>query len=193
MTPSRTALLSTLILLCGCASTPAPRYYALGGAPPPLSGKPLATNVVLTSLTIPELVDRPQLVLRSATSLVNVLDNQRWAESLKSGIARVLAADLSASLGGTPVALRSDRSERSNDAAALLVAVDISRFDASLTAGVDVDAGWSVRRGAGQSPASGTVHIHEAAGASVEEIVAAQERALARLAAEITATVRARP
>ena len=192
MTRCRAALLSTLVLLSGCASAPALRYYALGGAPPPLSGQPLATNVVLTNLTIPELVDRPQVVLRSATNLVNVLDNQRWAESLKTGISRVLAADLSASLGGTPVSLRSDRSERSNDAAALLVAIDINRFDASLTAGVDVDAGWSVRRGAGQTPARAHVHIHETAGGSVEEIVAAQERALARLAAEIAATVRGR-
>ena len=203
-----------IAMLAACAGSPPQRLYTLGNpspapmspavrasAAPALLTVPFSGVVRLTSVTIPEMVDRPQLVLRAGANQVVVLDNERWAESLKTGVARVLAADLSAQLGGATVLGRSDRSSR--DAASIVsVTIDISRLDASLQDGVRLDASWSVRvaavDGAG-APAgnaagvasTGAVQVHEpAAGPGIAAAVAAHDRALAQVGAAVASDVR---
>ena len=179
-------LAAVALLLGGCASSVPQHFYVLGSAPQnALATAPLAATVMISALTIPEMVDRPQLVLRSGPSQVTVRDNDRWAESLRAGIMRVLAADMSMQLGGATVLVNSDRS---GIKPAATVGVDIQRFESSLDAGVDIDAAWSVRAGSG-APLSGTVRLHEAGGPTLDATVAAHNVALARLAHVLAAAV----
>lgn len=174
--------------LAGCASTPVPHFYTLGSqATGPAQTVPASTGVTITSLTIPELVDRPQLVLRTGSNQVAVLDNQRWAESLKTGIARVLATDLAAQLGTSVVGLPTDRSTRKGD---ILVSIDIARFDSTLNGMVQIDARWSVRGAADAAASSASASAQEPSGATVDDVVTAHDRALARIAAAVAQTVR---
>ena len=180
-------------MFAGCASTPDTHFYTLGGQPPVNQAPgtrqtgPAGAGVTITALTIPELVDRPQLVLRSGGNRVSVLDNQRWAESLKTGVAKVFATDLAAQLGTSAVGLPTDRSTRKGDVS---VSIDITRFDSTLNGTVQIDARWSVR-GAGDAPASsGSASAQEPSGATIDEVVAAYDRALARIADALVRTVR---
>ncbi len=206
--------LLAIALLAGCAGVPQQRFYTLGNrlpAPVPAAAAvsasasasasaiaaPFAGVVRLASVTIPETVDRPQLVLRAGDNQVVVLDNERWAESLRSGVARVLAAELSAQLGGATVLGRSERGSRDAATAVILVAVDISRLDASLQEGVWLDASWSVRAAAGNAagetgmPLTGAARVHEpATGSGIAAAVAAHDRALAQIGAVLARDVR---
>ena len=180
-------------MLAGCASTPAPHFYTLGSQPSvnqPTRIKqsgPAGAGVTIASLTIPELVDRPQLVLRSSGNRVSVLDNQRWAESLKTGIARVLATNLADQLATSAVGLPTVRSTRKGD---VTVSIDITRFDSTLNGIVRIDARWTVRGAADAPASSGDASAQEPGGATIDEVVAAYDRALAQIADALARTVR---
>src|SRR5258708_4384373 len=95
----------TLALVGGCASSPQASFYTLSperpqdhadtGAP---AGAPAA--ITISSVTIPDIVDRPQLVLRVAANQVSLDEFARWADSLKSQIRQVIAADLALDFPG---------------------------------------------------------------------------------------------
>jgi uncharacterized lipoprotein YmbA len=176
--------------LAACASVEPDRFYTLeasaSGQTQPKAG---AFSVALGPLTLPELVDRPQLVLRSAANRVTLLEHQRWAESLKSNLARVLASNLRTELGGVTVAAYGDNASRD---AKYLVLVDVTRFDAEQDQAVTLEAVWSVRDVAGSVLQSGHANLREATQAgSVDALVAAHGRTLARVSAEIALSVRA--
>jgi uncharacterized lipoprotein YmbA len=185
---------AAVLLLAACASPPAERFYTLN-APPPVTPlgqgwqAPAAYSVALGPVSVPELVDRPQLVVRTSAHQVAVLEQQRWAESLKSAIPRVLAADLSGQLGGVAVATRGDGAGQN---AKYRVAVDIVQFDSELNQAVTLDAVWSLRTPEGAPLQGGKAHLREATQAGgYDALVAAHERALVRLSAEIAQAVRA--
>jgi len=112
------------------------------GAPAP--GTPSALSV--GPVTLPELVDRPQLVVRVAANRVDILESQRWAEPLKDEIPRVIAEDLRRLLGSSRV---SSYLQNAAGEAQCRLLLDIERFEASPGEGVSVEAAWTLRRAAG--------------------------------------------
>jgi uncharacterized lipoprotein YmbA len=180
------------LLVSGCGSVPTEHFYTLLGSPMP-SDVPVATvgapSVTIASVTVPEAVDRPELVIRAGANRVSVIENQRWAEPLKSAIPRAIAGDLSGLLGGATVSVRSDNASRD---AKYLVLIDITRFDSSLNEAATIEALWSVRPVAGGVTQSGestfSIPVH---GGGFDELVAAHALALARLSGEIAAQIKA--
>jgi len=88
------ACLGAVFLLGGCASTPAPVFYTLDNGieqPGPQGATP---SIVITQTNLPELIDRPQLVTRTANNQVRIKEQQRWGEPLRRAIPRVLAMEL---------------------------------------------------------------------------------------------------
>src|SRR5882757_6192588 len=68
------------------------------------------------AVTIPDLLDRPQIVLRSSANAIEVLEYDRLASPLSDELRRVLVADLSVRLGDNSIidpglmsSLRTDR------------------------------------------------------------------------------------
>ena len=93
-------------LLAGCSS-PKSRFYTLD---PDNTVERASTatpiRVVVGPVTIPDLVDRPQIVTRVSANEVKVNEFARWAEPLKSEISQVIAADLRTTLGSDQVTYR---------------------------------------------------------------------------------------
>jgi uncharacterized lipoprotein YmbA len=180
----RITLLAAVSLLAACASTPTERFYTLNAPSAALSSNTApAYSVALGAVELPEMVDRPQLVVRTSANRVAVLEQQRWAEALKSAIPRVLAASLGAQLGGIPVAVRGDAAARN---AKYRIAVQIGQLESELDRAVTLDATWSIRSASGAVLPSGKLHVREATqGSGYEALVAAHERALVRLSAEL--------
>lgn len=177
-------LLAAVGLLAACGSTPTERFYTLNA---PLMEQhpntPAAYSVALGVVELPEMVDRPQLVVRTSANRVAVLEHQRWAESLKSAIPRVLAASLGAQLGGIPVAVRGDAAARQPK---YRIAVNIVQLESELDRAVTLDATWSIRSASGTVLPSGKLHVREATqGSGYEALVAAHERVLVRLSADL--------
>jgi len=172
------AVLVTSLLLVACASTPATQFYTL--EPLTTSGTTTTVAIRIGHVTIPELVDRPQMVLRAGANQVSLIEQRRWAESLRSAVARVVTANLT-----TP--------GRAVAAAITTVDIDVDRFDSQLGVAVDLAAHWRIDPVTGTGR-GGSMSWHEpVAGNDYADLAAAHSRALAALSRHIAASVEARP
>jgi uncharacterized lipoprotein YmbA len=115
----------------------------------------------------------------------------RWGEPLKSGVADVIAADLTRLLGSQRVSVSSQMVAGTE---AYRVRVDILQFDSMPGAAVAVDALWTVRVTGRTALLTGRSTIREPVqGADDAALVAAHSRALAAVSRDIAAAIRSAP
>ncbi len=146
------------------------------------------TSIAISAVSLPELVDRPQLVLRSGETQLSISDNHLWGQSLKSEITHNLAVNLAHE---TNVAHVSLPGQSGVDAAEIKIAVDILRFDSAPGKTATVEARWSVqRKGNVQSVSHHAVEQESVTGANYDALIAAHSRALARLSRDIATTLK---
>lgn len=179
-------------LLGGCGSSPTSSFYRLKpDATLTTMGAAASLYVVVNPVTIPELVDRPQIVVSLADNQVSPNEFARWADPLKSGIQRAIAGDLAALLGSEHVAVL--------DVGAIgppawRVRVDVMRFDSVLGEAATVDAQWTIWPPQKATPILGHTLAHEPVqGPGYDTLVAAHDRALAAVSRDIAAAIQARP
>lgn len=192
MTSLRKLLCLLLSLgLSACASSPPLRYYALDDARPMTMGLPDGVSVAIMQVNLPELVDRPQLVVRSVDHRVQLSDNDRWAEPLRRQVPRLLARDLGVALdSGRVVALGVDAREFDID---FRVVVDVQQLEVVSGQRVELDAVWRVERRNGRA-AFGRSQVLERLGdkAAPDDHAAAvdaQRKAFGTLAKDIAAKI----
>lgn len=127
----------------GCGRSPSSTFYTLLPFADKSAGPPAENRIkiAIASITLPELVDRPQLVVRGEGTQVEIVEFQRWAEPLKSGIARTLAENISRLTGADMVAVYSQAAAGDAD---WRLFVDIQRFDATADM-VTVEALWTLK------------------------------------------------
>ena len=173
------------VLLAGCRSPRVTFYTLNAAATPAVAATPAGTpaSIAVGPVTLPEMTDRPQLVLRVAANRVEILEMQRWAAPLKSEIPRILAEDLAMQLHSNRVTAYP---QNAGADAACRVQVDVQRFEAGPGKEVTVDALWSIRRTGDQATKTGRSVIREPAGdGSYDALVAAYGRALAAVSHDI--------
>ncbi len=187
--PSHFSLLTCAIFLLvaasGCARSPVVNFYTLTAVAPEAASPAAAYHsVVVGPVTLPELVDRPQLVIRVDANRVDILETYRWAEPLKNEIPRLLAENLARLLRPARVSTYGQSASRD---AEYRVLVDIQRFESIPGDGVTIGSLWSVSRNAvGAIPRKGRSLVHEpAVGAGYDALVAAHGRALAAISRDI--------
>jgi uncharacterized lipoprotein YmbA len=183
------ATLAALAALTGCASSPQEQFYTLSaeapaGAAPPAGA---AYSVAVGPATVPEAVDRPQLVLRVGTNQVEVVEGHRWADPPKTGIPQTIAQDLARELGTPQVWAYPAHPNREAD---YRVALDVQRFDSALGDAATVEVLWWVRRGRDGTPRAGRSTVREPAAGGYAALVAAHSRALAAVSRDIAEAIR---
>jgi uncharacterized lipoprotein YmbA len=171
-----------VVVLAGCATAPPESFYTLSsgsrvGVVPRDGGR----SVVVAPAALPEIVDRPQLVMVAEPNRVAILEQQRWAEPLRAGIPRVVAENLGNLIGSARVSTRDDAIGSPD----CRVSIDVRRFDARPGAAVTVDALWTVScagapKRTGQSTANEPV-----IGPRTRGVVAAYGRALEAVSRDI--------
>ena len=184
-----TLLASVFVAAC---STSAKTYYYTLQTDAPVAKEVAATpsiyTIAISALSLPEIVDRPQLVLRAGETQVLISDNHLWGQALKSEITRNLAAHLARETG---VALVNTPNQAGLDDADIKLTVDILRFDSVSGGTATIEARWNIQRKGGAKPVSGYALVQEAStAAGYDAIVAAHSRALARLSRDIAATLK---
>lgn len=181
-------LVATLVAatLVGCATQKA-NFYTLSQEAPGENTRPATQlTVVVGSVTVPELVDRPQIVVSTGANQVHIDEFARWAEPLKTQIPRVVAGDLAQILNSARVSA----SPMAGDATVWRVRLDVQRFEAALGEAVTVDVVWSVSVTGKSSPISGRTTVREpCAGTDYDALVAAWSKALAIVSGEIGAAI----
>lgn len=162
-------------------------YYTLSAAPAHTApAQPDTLAVHLGPVSLPDGVDRPQIVMRRDANQVAIDDTHRWAEPLKDAIPRVLSDALAAELG-TPRVLTSRQS------ASLefdyRVAIDVQHFDSSVTEAHE-DVIWTIRTRGNEPPRVGRTVVNEPATGGFDSLAAAHSRALAAVARDIAQAIR---
>ncbi|VWC69311.1 putative lipoprotein [Burkholderia lata] len=175
--------------LGGCGSSPKASFYALGpDATLARTGDTAPVHVVIGPVTVPDLVDRPQIVTRAAGSRVDIDEFARWAEPLKTDIARVIAADLGALLGSAQVTVFDSGA---GAAPAWRVRVDVMRFDSMPGDSVTIEAQWAVRPPGKRDVVMGrSVAREPVQGQGYDALVTAHDRALASVSRDIASAIR---
>jgi len=140
------ALLVASTLLTGCAGVSAPtRFYTLSslGPVPASAGSPNAILVGIGPLTIPDSVDRPEIVTIAGPNEVTVNDFHRWSGSLDSVLSRTVVENLTALLPAERFTIaRWSPPADVDTASSYRVLVDVTRFDAALSGSAVVTAHW---------------------------------------------------
>ena len=177
------------LLLAGCASAPL-HYYTLvapaGGSEPVAAASPLSFE--LMPVNVPAQVDQPQLVVREGGQGVALLGSERWIAPLADEVRGALSADLVRQLHGADLS-----GMAAGEKPRLRIKLDVRRFDSAPGAYALIDAAWSVRAAAGDSPATVacTTRVREAVGPGYPALVQGHQRAIAQIAGQIAIVARA--
>lgn len=183
-----TSGLAALVLLAGCAASPPPRHFTLSEGLAGAIPQGLTPSIVITQTTIPELIDRPQIVIRRSESRVTVDEQHRWAEPLRREIPRVLAKELGSQLNSSRV-LSLPIDGQGFDADYRLL-IDVQRLEGVEGEGAQADILWRLLPREGK-PIIGRSVLREASISNdVEAQVIAQRRALKTVAVEIAKQLR---
>jgi uncharacterized lipoprotein YmbA len=186
---------ASLILMCasvwvlsGCKSPPT-SFYTLGAdSSIERSSDALHGAVVVGPVTVPDLVDRPQLVTRVSGNEVALNEFARWGEPLKSGVAAAIAGDLTRLLGSERVSVSSQTVAGTES---WRVRVDIVQFDSMPGEAVAIDALWTVHVAGRTTLLTGRSTVREpVSGSGYDALVAAHSRALATVSRDIAAAIR---
>jgi uncharacterized lipoprotein YmbA len=188
-------LLLALACLSGCAGSPSASFYTLSAQPPAASVtsgtsvpsvRSVTSAITISAMTVPEMVDRPQLALRVNSGEVKFDEFARWADPLKSQIRRVLAADLALIF---PDAFVTGNTGTVDSTPGYLVSVDIQSFESSPGDAASIAALWSVRTQKSAVVSGRSVVREPAGGPGYDALVAAQSRALATVSHDIAVAI----
>jgi uncharacterized lipoprotein YmbA len=187
--PTIVVTLGVLILfVAGCTSTPAARYYILSAASEPAASSS-DLSVIVGPVSVPDEVDRPQLVVRTGPNQMRVDEFNLWAAPLQDNISRVVAQNLVVMLGTPRVTLSSQTVSTELGYRAV---IEVQRFDSAPGEAATLDAVWTVRRMKDGRTQTERTTVREAVQENTyEALAAAHSRAVALLSRDIAGAVRA--
>lgn len=199
--------LPPLLLVClgsGCSSPPS-RLYLLSSiespTPAPSSGvtaisgssqraplKVANAPVVGVTVSLPEYLDRLDIMERTSANELKPIYTAQWGESLAATATRAVAENLTARLPSDDIVILPSRGQRRLD---YQVNLDLTKFESD-SAGNSAMAGrWSISDGEGTERASGRVqHSEQTDGSGYDAMAAAMSRNLAVASAEIATALR---
>jgi len=169
----------------GCASAPS-HFYTLSasGATPKDSSD---VSVAVGPVSIPAVVDRPQIVVSIGPNQVRLEEFDRWALPLQNNIARVIAENLTVQLGTPRVTVFPELTSMDADYRAI---IDVQRFDSVPGEAATLEALWIVRRMKDAKAERGRTVVREAVQTKdYEALAAGHSRAVARLSRDIADAV----
>lgn len=177
------------MLLAGCASTKASKFYTLNSmAGPGIEQRSVTAMegiiIEVGPVEIPGILDRPQIVFYSGSNELEFSEFDRWAGPLRNDIYRVLIDDLSLFFSKNDISVVSWRQALSAD---YRIDFHITKFGRVSDKEVVLAARWTVFKG-GEKKA---VYLHESSlnehieGRGHSAVVAAMSRSIEKLSREV--------
>jgi uncharacterized lipoprotein YmbA len=165
--PLKMTLIAALSLLAACRSDPI-QFHTL--TPAQMSATSRTTSdIQIESLVVPPQVDRPQIVVREGNSGMAILETQWWGASLVDELRSALL----------------DQMVNSNPQRKVSVRLEVQRFDSIPGQYGLIDVKWRLRNGENILMTCRNT-LQTPSGPSIDELVAAQQTNVKRLAAIIS-------
>ncbi len=178
------AVLMLTAFVGACGSTPPARFFTLSATAPPATTTS-TLSVAVGPVSVPAVVDRPQIVVNIGPNQVRLEEFNRWAAPLQNNIARAVAENLVQLLGTPRVILSSTDAD-------YRAAIDVQSFESAPGEAAVLDAVWTVRRTKDSRTQTGRTTVREAVPEKgYDALAAAHSRAVARLSRDIADAVRA--
>lgn len=172
----------------GCGSSPKANFYTLAADAAPAAGDSKTTyTVAIGAVSIPEMVDRPQFVVRTGTNQVAINEFERWAGSLKTEIGSAVAGNLMQQIPGANIYAYPHGAALTPDCR---VTLEVQRFDSTPNEAALIEVLWTVQPAKGAARAGRTVARVATGGAGYDALVVAHGRALAQVSNEIAAAIK---
>lgn len=181
-------LLCALQAACFGSSQPVV-LHSLRPVASPAAPSAQAPALEVMPVRVPDLLQRPQLVFVQGPDRLGLSEVHQWGGALDKELQRVLVQDLAALLGDGVVPYP----EGPQVGAQLRLELSVQRLEGQLGGQLVLEATWSLLRGeAAPALARKRARLEEPVqGSDPDALVAAHSRAVAALAAEIAAAVRA--
>jgi uncharacterized protein len=137
--------------LIGCAGGPASKFYLLspasvGNDEARFTEQGDCIHLRIARVTLPEYLNRPDIVTRTTENNLTLSDDDQWAEPLSDTVARVLAENISQHVCTKKISLSPGKASGESD---YRVEVEVYRMDGSLGESAVLDVWWTVSKGAG--------------------------------------------
>jgi uncharacterized lipoprotein YmbA len=190
--------MALMLVLGGClgggSQTPPTRYFIINSLYTTESKtQPLtdlkAAIVAIGPLTLSQVLDRPQIIIRHSDNEIRIADLDRWAEPLRENLTRVVLDNLA-------VLLSSGRIIRFPPAVSIPVTyqiiIEVSRFDGNPKDGVVLRARWSILGDNGDTVLleQQSVLNEPTKGDTIAEMVFAHSRLVAKLSRDIAEAIK---
>ncbi len=177
-----------LMNLGGCTTTPPTNFYVLTPLP---SAETLGLTTVAAGgpsigigpVTLPQYLDRPQIVSRLSRARLNLGEFDQWAAPLKDIVASVLAENLSMLMSTDHIAVYPWPRSTTID---YQIMVDVTRFDGEMGGEVLLLVRWSIVGNDGKELVKKKSRFkQQVASSDYEATVTAMRRALEALSREM--------
>ena len=173
-------VLSSVVLGVGCRS-PQAHFYMLS-ATAARATIASSLSIAVGPVSVPVVVDRPEIVVSTSPNEVWPDDFNRWASPIRDSLSRAVAENLAAILGTSRVSLFPQTLSPEAD---YRVAIDVRRFESTPGKTANLDALWTVRRKDGTTQTGRTDVTEEVHGNNYGALAAAHSRGIERLSQDI--------
>ena len=183
--------LLALFVLAGCATSPQSRFYHLSPMDKTAAAQAITKSaqptISIGPVTIPDSLDRSQIVTLTGNNEMKLAEFDRWAGNLNDEIVRTLTQNLELLMPGAKVISYEMGRRVLPD---YQVSMDILQFDGVRSKSVRLKANWAVTGRDRKVLLLNTADISEPVkGGSYNEMVAALSRAMAGLSSQIASAL----
>lgn len=193
-------MLAVALIFNGClggpSKTPATRFYVLNSLYSSENTKRAEPLMVLKDaslgvgpIRLSQVLDRPQIIIRSSQNEIQVSDLDRWAAPLQENIMNVMTDNLSTLLSTGSILKFPWRTTIPID---YQIVLEITRFDGIPGGTVDLRARWGILSDNGRNVLSKakSSFTEPIGGDTIAQMVSAQSRLVAKLSLEIAKEIR---
>jgi len=185
-------ILALAVCLSACAGKSASsKFYVLNSLPQPALSAGEGIVIGVFPVSMPDYLDRPQIVTRVSENELKLDEFSRWAEPLKDSFTRALVQNLSTILNTAKVI---KTTQSTGSLMSLQVAVEVVQFDGALGGDVVLIAKWGLFEADGKKLllGKGSTFKEPTGAATYEALVAAESKAVAALSREIAEAIKTR-
>jgi uncharacterized protein len=177
-----------MALLSACASSPS-HFYTLNPTAEAPPGRASAVTVAVGPVSIPEAVNRPEIVVQVGPNQVALDEFNQWAAPLQADIQRVLMENLARLLGTSRVFRYPQGPITAPD---FRVQIEVLRFESAPGDAAFLDVIWTIRGKSEKDEKTGRTTWREpVSGKSYDALVAAHSRALSTLSRDLAEAITA--